>query len=103
MRDLSFLLSFLSSLFGRFQFLHQLGVELLHRGIGGFSRDNLDLANDITVFVKNLAVFIGDFACACLGVGIIRKLTDDLSLFVKDLALFVDFLALKNRKIWCES
>ena len=75
-------LGFLSSLFGRLQLLHQFRMEFLHGRFGSLSRNNFDLANDLTVFVKDLALFIWYFAGAFRGIRVFGKLTNSLSLFV---------------------
>ena len=60
----------------------QFWVKRLHRLVGGFTWNDLDLADDVAICIKDLAVLIGDFACAFLEVGVLGELANGLTLFV---------------------
>ena len=78
-------------------------MQCLHGLIRGISRNNFDFTDDIAIVIDDKTLLVGDLACTFLDIRTFGKLADGFTLFIKDLALLVDFLALKDRKIWRES
>ncbi|KAH5153171.1 hypothetical protein HBH69_128840 [Parastagonospora nodorum] len=70
-------------------------LELLDGLEGSLAGNDVDLSNDVSVLVKNLALFVDLLADALVKLAVF-ELTNLLALRVEHLALFVDLEAIKN-------
>ncbi|KAK4926793.1 hypothetical protein LTR49_006209 [Elasticomyces elasticus] len=78
--------------------LTQLFQKLLGSRLGSLTRDDIDMADDIALLVKHLALVVALLASALRQLAV-AKLTELLTILVEDLTLLVDLLAVQNAKV----